>query len=316
MPRNIARWLGAFIVLLSAICANAQVIDEDGVFAPKASGGGGSYVGPGDIVSGAVAYYGLRCYNAAYAGNVVDVGNAATGTSTVGTRLKCSAGGIISEVVSGSACTFVTGNACSTLATTCASTCYAVNLYNQSGGTGHTLSLFFATSRPAYTTSCIGSLPCMTFTAASSEYLDDNITWTTTAQPYTLMLSFECTANSSGIMEVGPLGVDCISTANTLQYYSNSPVNVSGVNINTLHNAVIVFANPNACASDVDGAVSTGNNCGTSSATTLFQLGNNGTSSLHMQGNIQEVAIYPSPAFTTGVGSQAANMVANMAAYW
>src|SRR5437879_10288669 len=97
------------------------------------SGAAAAYSGPGDVVSGAFAWWGMLCYSNAYSGNVADITDAATGNTT-GTRLQCSFG-IVSALVSGSACTFVTGNACSSLATTCATACNVVTLYDQSGNT-------------------------------------------------------------------------------------------------------------------------------------------------------------------------------------
>ncbi len=95
---------------------------------------------PGDVVAFA-DWVGFRCYSFAYSGSVADITDSATGNTT-GTRLKCS-GGTVSAVVSGSACTFVTGNACSSLATTCAVACNLEAWYDQSGAN-----------------SCSGGIPC------------------------------------------------------------------------------------------------------------------------------------------------------------
>ena len=146
---------------------NAQV-PMTGAGLPK-PGAAAGYTGPGDIVSGAVAWWGLRCYNAAYSGNVADITDSSTG-STTGTRLQCSAG-TVSALVSGSACTFVTGNACSTLAVTCAVACNVEELYDQSGANSCTgsipcsITISTNANRPTYVTSCSGltSRPCMTF---------------------------------------------------------------------------------------------------------------------------------------------------------
>ena len=150
------------------------------------SSGGGGFQGPGDIVSGWTIYYGFECYNAAYAGNVADIVDDATGNTT-GTRLQCSAGGTISALVSGSACTFVTGNACSPIATTCAVACKVVTLYNQagttpcSGSTACDVTQATNSSRPVYSNSCVNSKPCMT--SVASNLLSANPL--TLAQPFT-----------------------------------------------------------------------------------------------------------------------------------
>src|SRR3974390_3161095 len=60
------RWLLIFFALLFSVPAQAQLTATGvgGGFGPAA--GGGPYVGPGDIVSGATVWYGLRGYSAAY----------------------------------------------------------------------------------------------------------------------------------------------------------------------------------------------------------------------------------------------------------
>ena len=58
--------------------SGARFGDANGFSAPVAASGGGGYVGPLDAVSGAVAYWGLRCSTTAYAGNVADIWDSAT----------------------------------------------------------------------------------------------------------------------------------------------------------------------------------------------------------------------------------------------
>jgi len=70
---------------------------------------GPMYVGPRDINGTAFAFWSTHCINKAYSGNVMDITDTATGTTT-GTRLVCN-NGVVSALVSGSACTFVTGPA-------------------------------------------------------------------------------------------------------------------------------------------------------------------------------------------------------------
>lgn len=166
------RWFTALCLLLCASQAGAQGYPTLLGVGTANRGAAPGYTGPGDVVSGAYAWYGIdRCYNNVYAGNVVDVVDASTG-STTGTRLQCAPGNIITAVVSASACTFVTGNACSSLAITCAVSCVAVNLYNQSGGGGGTCTQPTNSKRPIYVASVIGSLAALQFTSAASMELD------------------------------------------------------------------------------------------------------------------------------------------------
>lgn len=137
-----------------------QVGPLGGVGVAKAPSGPPGYAGPGDIVSAAAFWWGLRCYNAAYAGNVADIQAPADASHTV---LTCSAGGTINETLQA-------------LSTTCAISCTAKTLYDQSGNTNCAsvacdLTNATIANRPAYTLSCIGSLGCLTFTGTLSQIL-------------------------------------------------------------------------------------------------------------------------------------------------
>jgi len=59
------RWLA--LLLLLTCPASAQLLTTGAGCQPAVCSGGGGYQGPGDVVSGATAWYGLRGYNAAYA---------------------------------------------------------------------------------------------------------------------------------------------------------------------------------------------------------------------------------------------------------
>ena len=139
-----------------------------GVFQSRAAIDASSvYVGPGDINGTAFAFWSTRCITNAYSGNVMDVTDSATG-NTLGTRLQCSSG-VVSALVSGSACTFVTGNACSTLATTCATACNVRTLYDQSGQTNCTTACDATqatnASRATLTQNCQNGKICLTHAA-------------------------------------------------------------------------------------------------------------------------------------------------------
>lgn len=133
-----------------------------------------------------VAYYAVQaCATNAYSGNVADIVDAATGNTT-GTRLQCSAG-VVSEVISGSACTFVTGNACSSLATTCATSCTHNLIYNQMG-TGTMPNLEAPTllaNRARINISSLNSKACWTSSSATVPAAA-SLTTFTLAQPFSI----------------------------------------------------------------------------------------------------------------------------------
>lgn len=60
------RWL-ALALWLIASTANAQIIQDDGPYGGWKASAGGGYTGPGDVVSGAKAWWGPQAYNGSYA---------------------------------------------------------------------------------------------------------------------------------------------------------------------------------------------------------------------------------------------------------
>lgn len=137
-------------------------------------GGGGGYTGPGDILSGATYAVGLRCYATAYTGNMAEIWDGATG-STTQTILTCSSGNTINETVNA-------------LSVTCAVSCRVKTLYDMSGNTNCSAAACnFAqatnANRPVYTASCANAKPCMTF--AATQWLCTGTNINTVAQPLT-----------------------------------------------------------------------------------------------------------------------------------
>lgn len=270
--------------------------------------GGGGYTGPGDVVSGASAWWGLRCYNNAYNGNLADITNSATG-STTGTRLQCSTGNVITALVSGSACTFVTGNACSSLATTCATACNVRELYDQSGNTNH-LVQSGNSARPAFTQNCLNTtLPCMTFTTASN--LSDS-TAMSVAQPNTISMVIDrtaaaftdyLTANGDNTGMIAP------SSANTIELYNAASGASSGVTVsdNAWH-AIQGIANGAGSSIQVDATPNTGLSVGT----TAFGAGGPDFGQNGFTGKAAEFGIWPI-GFS---GTQQTNMCHNQFTYW
>jgi hypothetical protein len=239
------RKLLTFLIALGAIVfaivspVSAQGFNGGGFnmgLGPFASGG---FAGPGDVLSGAKFYYGFECYNAAYAGNVADLVDTATGT-TSGTRLQCSAGGTISAVVSASTCAtttggaaFISGGLCSPIATTCAVSCNVLTTYDQSGAAACVsgpcdLTMPTLANQPLYVNSCVNSKPCMKFVASD---LNSGVTNTLTlAQPFTFSQVMGRTGNFTNFnittLEGGQVaGVYFGSAANRISLIAGSIVN-------------------------------------------------------------------------------------------
>ena len=111
------------------------------------AGGGAPYVGPGDVVSGAMVWYGLRGYNAAFSGNVATLCDSATGSTS------CA-----NATWSGS--TLTLPNILAAPCNNSTNICVITKMFDQ---TGHGFDVTQATlaNMPILVTSCLGSLPCI-----------------------------------------------------------------------------------------------------------------------------------------------------------
>jgi hypothetical protein len=297
-------FLRAFVAYLLFWSAALAQVGQIPAFPPvQPAPGGGGYTGPGDIVSGALAWHGLRCYSTAYTGNIADIWDAATG-STTETVLGCNAGGAI-VVKSGSA-----------LATTCASGCKDKTLYDQSGQTNCGIAACDLTqstnaSRPTFTQNCIGSLPCLTF--AGSQSLQSASTFSSTNQPYTISAVLERTGSFTTQMSVyGDIacnGIFFTSTANTVGMFAQSSVVSATATDSAAHAGQFVF-NGASSSIKVDGTTTNPGNPGTNllgSGALEMGSGCGGT-----VGNVYEAGAW-SGAFSSG---QQTSMNANQHSYW
>lgn len=290
------------------------------------------YQGPGDAVSGALAYWLTdSCYNAAYSGNVVDVQNAG---ATLGTRRQCSSG-VVSDLVSGSACTFVTGNACSTLATTCAVACFIVNLYDQTvgstgggtlcGGGACTLTqTSLQTKQPTYTANAIGTSHCGTFVGSSLQNVAATGTFTL-AQPFTLTMMSERTSGTSDLLAVvrntasaaGTIRAGYANSANKADMYAGVSVPAGITASDThFHSLNDVFDNANAQGGSgisVDGAAIGALSLGTANgfSSTSVGLGENLSTTTNFVAC--EAGVYP--AGTIGFSALYNNQVARYGSF-
>lgn len=312
--KRIAVLFSFLLALQTPAAAQLTMTGVGGGFGPA---GGGGYTGPGDVVASAKIWYGLRCYNAAYTGNVVDITDSATGNTT-GTRLQCAAGGTISALVSGSACTFVTGNACSSLATTCATACNVRQLYDQTAGNqcaGASCDLIASVNanRPTYTQNCLGSLPCMTFVNGVTHVLQTANSFTAIAQPYTASWVGNRTG---GFTTFSPVWTDFNASTGGWNNAANQIVMYAGTSAtkaatdSTTHATQSAF-NGASSTLYVDGSSSTVNPGTSGSTTNILAMGNN-LSGQSVTGNIFEFGIWPI-AFS---GGQNSSMNSNQHTYW
>lgn len=267
-----------------------------------------AYSGPGNIVTGAAAWWGLRCYNSAYAGNVADVWDSATGSITE-TLITCSSGGIIN-----------TGSP-TALATTCASGCVVKTLYDQSGALscgGAACDLTQATNskRPAYIASTFGGKPGLNFVGANAQVLA-NATGFSFSEPFTVSIVLETNGDFTGFQRymtaaTNGCGVSHSTTA-TLQSLCTNLTSTAAASDSALH--AVQFIQDNAGAK---GAFNVDNTI-TALTSNVSNVPSGGLGYGGASGNFQYVTGYVQEAgwWTSSFSvTQQTNMCHNQFLYW
>lgn len=150
-----------------------------------------AYVGPGDVVSGAIAWGGLRAYSVAKAGNrFANVCNSTGGVDVGCADMVTSAttGAVVPATVSGIPCP--------------GTNCTIRTLYDQTGntncsGTACDWTQATVANRPTFSISCGTVSICMTFPASVNAFLQTANTLTQ-AQPFTVVAVTTQTGASGG----------------------------------------------------------------------------------------------------------------------
>ena len=266
--------------------------------------GSTSYSGPGDVVSGSLAWWGLRAYSHAYAnsgGKAINIRRASDNTTE---DIDVLGSGALDVATASSFCT--------------STTCYVTIAYDQSGSNNY----YAAPSsglQPQLVFSCIGSLPCLQFAGGQ---LLTTATGLTYAQPYT----FEAAVDRTTVGSYAA-AMDCGSTqgflgwansANTFQVQSTGGGGdaVNGtMSDSTWHAFQSVFNNGSAGAVYVDSTATSKTFNTTACSSGGISSGatyNSGTTNFFLTGKMTEGGIWPS-AFTS---TQAGNMSTNVHSYW
>ena len=272
------------------------------------------YTGVGDVAtangvsSSMTAYWGLRCYSAAYTGNVADVWDSATGTTTE-TVLTCSAGNAINQTVN-------------PLATTCASGCVIKTFYDQTGNSNNlsTPSNILA-NMATLNTSCSGLSGKYNYCAVfngSSDYYKVTIAGLATAQPYTYAAVSERTGAFTSLqimMATSTSGVPPYlsyrAVANNVTITAGTGVNVTGINDSAFHASVVTFNGASSCYY-IGSASAATTSLGTSAQTTSIAVGASTTPGNYMTGSLVEAFV----ASPSSLCAAAPAIQANQNAYW
>jgi Alpha-L-arabinofuranosidase B, catalytic len=264
-------------------------------------------VGPGDIISGASFWYGLRTYNAAYA----------TGSNPccIVQRASDSTSATINILASGALdvatlTTFLNGT-----------TGVVTTLYDQSGN-GHTLTIPTSSVGPSIVANGgPNSSPWMVFGANSTCALTNTTGLSAAiAQPWTFAAFAERTGaltSYTGLISVGTSGVAILvwvaNAANSVLVSSVSGSNVisSAATDGVLNSLIGIGNGATNSAMIVNGASTTGSAGTASVAAGPIYIG--GSPSVGcLVGNVQECGLWPGAMTST----QYASLSANQNAYW
>lgn len=248
-----------------------------------------TYVGIGDVKSGANAYWALRAYNRAYA--------VAHGNSAIIKRASDSTLKTITVLSNGNFDT-------STATTFCnATTCVVTQLYDQTGNNNH-MTVGAGNSAVPLAFSCIGSLPCLQTPGPSTPDSLNDGPGSSTAQPFTYILGgIERTGHfttSQVLMEGGAsptnAGIEFSTSANTMLIFAGSSV-THAANDSTLHCIQGVFNGASSIFSIDNSNTTVSPGTRNTLNIWLFEFGSGG--SFQVQGNFFEAGFYTSALSTT-----------------
>jgi hypothetical protein len=300
------RKLLAALALAFAMCGPAaacEMIIGSGLFGPC---GGSTYSGPGDVISGASVWYGLRAYSAAKAGTKIanicnsgdascaDINSTATGdfdvTTAQGAPLNCGGAG---------------------------GTCTIKTLYDQSGTNACSgacdVTQATIANRPTLTFSCIGSKVCATFVRASTQYLARGAGYAGAAQPFSMSSVVERTGTTTSFnLYFGLNGaqMEASSTASETGAYCGA--HYSRVANDSAWHAVQVLCNGTSGKLDVDTTLFISANIGTNAIGTTFMTIGGGSAGVNsLDGKWEETGLWASDTSSSFSGLQS-----NQATYW
>jgi hypothetical protein len=257
------------------------------------------YTGPGDVVSGATNWYGLRAYNAAYATG----SNPAAIVCDSATFTTCST---INILANGK---FDTATASGSAA--CATTCVVKQIYDQTATANHATCSSAATC-PTLTFNCIGTLPCLTFAGNQPMNTGAAATYTSPATVSWVANRTGATSSFGGIFgsNVGTLDNGYSAATNTGRMGFNSTDATFTLSDNATH-AVQLIENGASSTANVDNTTTaTTVGSGTLSAISTRIASFNG---LKFTGTIMEVGIWSTVGFSS---TNQTNMCHNQFAYW
>jgi hypothetical protein len=266
-----------------------------------------AFAGAGDVVSGALAYWGLRAYSAATRGaKLVNACYESGGSDTGCADLSSDAttGILDAGVVDGTH--------------TCPGASCTIKTFYDLTGNGHDATQATVANRAALTAACLGTNPCAVFSGGQYYVASGNVTQ---AQPLTYSSVFQPTSSVNGVVlgtEQTDYGAPLLQEANSsglkLRLYAGSILDVAGA-LDGWYAFQGVFDGASS-ASYINGTTTSGAGGSDAMSGAPFCVGgtNNasGCAANYLNGRVLEMGAWGG-AFT---GTQAANMNADQHGVW
>lgn len=287
-------WSGIAGVAIGAALLLGQSAPANMLLVPPPAGAP-SYTGPGDSVSGATAWYGLRAYSAAKRGNAaINVCNVSD-VVCADMSTDATTGALVVTTIGGSDCGSVN--------------CTVKIIYDQTGN-GFNLSQATIASRPLLKLSCLGSLPCLNFSAGGLF----NSSTTSISQPWSISAVIERTGQfSSGYLISSTGSYEGLASgggsADNVQLYGSNTLQATATD-NVSH-AVQALANGASGVINVDGTETTGNTGSNAFENAGWYLGADSFGD-NLRGYIAEMGIWGA-GFSSG---QRTSLCHNQHTYW
>jgi hypothetical protein len=306
------RYLFAFVTLCLSVSAAAQM-----TMVGVENGAGASYTGPGNVISGAITWWGLRAYNTAYASGLNKIANICTPAD-----VTCA------DVNSDSSGNF---NLAGTPSLTCnnsGSICTVKTLYDQSGAASCTgacdVTQATIANRPILVVpGAANGCPttakfCMSSTFGGAQELVATAGLaSSTAQPFTISIVYNNPVRQGDEYLIDsnftdPVIISGFGGANAAAI-NGGGTTVTATATDGVYHAVQSVFNNAAGDINIDGSVNSVTGMGTNGThTATFILLNSTTGSLSFGGFTQEWGIWP-VGFTS---TNSSNMSSNQHAYW
>lgn len=300
------RFLAVVLALALFACptADAQLTLTG---AGKTTVAAAAFSGPGDIVASAKGWWGLRAYSVADKGNrLINVCNVSD-VACADMSSDATTGALVVTTVGGSDCTMVV--------------CTIKTMYDRSGANNCSAAACDITQatiskRPQLVVSCRSSKPCARFVNANAQVLA-NAGFTSLSVPYTISSVAIHTGGSGGVQAIlcsASAAFACMAydqnAANQIYLYGGTNSLIGTATFNVMHAAQGVFQ----ASADIyiDGTDTTGSLTSPGAFSGLLYMGALTNNSFWLDGDIQEVGIWPA-AFSAGNES---SMNSNQHNYW